>query len=176
MFTPKHFRIEELIPPPQFLPLILRQVYQREPARLFRCLPWPLLVTLDRLRDRFGPCTINTWYGKPEAEWKNSYCFFGFRHDECPEGAELSEHKFFRAVDCKFRNTSPAEIWEELYATPNLSCFEHIQRIEAGKGMTWFHFDLGSHDRYGKAIQVIPYRGDRGGLPVYVERERRMAA
>jgi hypothetical protein len=84
------------------------------------------------LRRRYGPTVVNNWHQG------GAFSESGLRTMETGTGAALSQHKFGRAFDCKFRNVTPAEVWADLQATPNLSCFEHIQRIEAGAGMTWF--------------------------------------
>jgi hypothetical protein len=156
MYTPEHFRIEELVGPE------FHQVNKARGAMMFMAFDQLALVTLDRLRKRYGPIVVNNW--QAGGTFKES----GLREMGTGTGAALSQHKFGRAFDCKFRNITPAEVWAELQASPNLSCFEFIQRIEAGAGMTWFHFDTGGHDRYDMAIQVVSYRGDRAGLPVFV--------
>lgn len=164
MFTPKYFRIEELVGPSFY------EANKGRGALMFMAFDTLALVTLDALRRRYGPVVVNNWHQG------GAFSESGLRTLDTGTGAALSQHKFGRAFDCKFRNVAPAEVWADLQATPNLSCFEHVQRIEAGAGMTWFHFDTGGHDRYDMAIQVVSYRGDRAGLPVFVDRERRAAA
>lgn len=173
-YIPKHFSIEELLPPPNFLPLPLRLEFQREPQKLFRLFDYRVLVTLDRLRVRYGVCTVNNWQLFTAKEWADfstyMFRFSGWRPFDCEEGAALSEHKLFRAFDCKFRYNTPSDVWDEMLANPNAPEFEFIQRIEAFSGMTWFHFDTGQHERYGKAIKVLGGKKDRAGLPQNIER------
>jgi len=172
LFKPKSFRLEELLPPSSFLPVRLRVVYQRDPERLWRCFPVPFLWTLDALRERYGVMTVNNWYFLKSEEWDKPYCrrWSGYRPLDCEVGAELSEHRFFRAFDTIFRDVQPGEVWADMRDNPDLPCFSYIQRIEAYEGMGWFHADFGTHDRFGKAIRVIPYKGNRAGLPEYIER------
>ena len=61
-YIPKHFSIEELVPPPEFMPKELRAEYKKHPESLFRLFDQRLLVTLDRLRERYGSCSINNWH------------------------------------------------------------------------------------------------------------------
>jgi hypothetical protein len=174
-FIPTHFSIQELLPPPVFLPEPMRKVFFSSPEKLFRCFDPKVLLTADLLRKRYGRCVVNNWTAFSEDEYndlsqKHIFRFSGFRPWECEEGAPLSEHRMFRAFDCKFAETTPAEIWEDMQRDLNRKEFEHIQRIEAFDGMSWFHFDTGQHELYGEAVRVIPHHGNRAGLPEYLKR------
>ena len=158
----EHFGIKELIPPPEELPERLRRVYESDPDRLFRCFPWRLLVTLDQMRKLFGKTTVNSW------SWGGELRFCGYRPMNCDVGAELSEHRFFRAGDLHFQDVSPAEIWAHMLENPGHEAFRFIERIEAYTGMTWVHIDLGQHDRNGRAIRVVTVKDNRAGLPEYI--------
>ena len=174
-FIPTHFSIHELLPPPVFLPEPMRKVFFSAPEKLFRCFDPKVLLTADLLRKRYGRCVVNNWTAFGEGcridlSNKSVFRFSGFRPWECEEGATLSEHRMFRAFDCKFRNVTPAEIWADMQGKTNAPEFEHIQRIEAFDGMSWFHFDMGQHEWYGEAVRVIPHKGNRAGLPEYLKR------
>lgn len=173
-YIPQHFSIEELLPPPTFLPVQFRTEFYRQPQAMFRLFDYRVLVTLDRLRKQYGPCTVNNWHLFDASAWKNlsvhMFRFSGWRPADCEDGALLSEHKFLRAMDCKFRHVTPNEIWDEMIADTNAPQFEFVQRVEAFSGMTWFHFDLGQHGRYGKAIKVLAGKTNRAGLPAFIER------
>lgn len=160
VYIPTHFLIEELLPPPELLPVPIRDVFRRDKKKLFRLFDYRVLVTLDRLRERYGVCSVNNWSLFYESEWYEAphvFRYSGWRPFDCPEGAELSEHKFFRAMDCKFKHTTPPEIWAELRKNKNAPEFEYIQRIEAFEGMSWFHFDMGQHggNGDGEGVRVI---------------------
>lgn len=174
IYIPQHFSIDELLPPPALLPAPFETVYHKDKSALFRLFDYRMLVTLDRLRERYGPCRVNNWHKFSEAEWVDGvpsmFRFSGWRPVDCCEGAALSEHKLFRAMDCKFSHTTPDEVWDEMLVDANAPQFEYMQRVEAFGGMSWFHFDMGQHARYGKSIYVIGNRGDRAGLPRQIER------
>ena len=173
-YIPQHFSIEELLPPPVFLPDTFRTVYQQQPEKLFRLFDYRVLVTLDRLRKRYGPCTVNNWHFFDASAWNDlsvhMFRFSGWRPEDCEEGAIFSEHKRFRAMDCKFRQVTPSEIWDDMLADVSAAEFEYIKRIEAFSSMTWFHFDMGHTGRYDRAIKVIGGRINRAGLPGFIER------
>lgn len=173
-YIPKYFSVDELLPPPVLLPAPFESVYRSDKNTLFRLFDYRILVTLDRLRERYGRCLVNNWHGFTAAEWREGapymFRFSGWRPVDCCEGAALSEHKLFRAMDCKFTETTPDEIWDEMITDANAPQFEFMQRIEAFGGMSWFHFDMGQHVRYNKAIYVLSNRGDRAGLPRQIER------
>lgn len=141
MYIPKYFKIQELVPPELF------EQYKQDPTILFRLFGADVLMTLDRLRIRYGPCVINTWHNG--GNFKES----GFRMWDTPTGAALSCHKLGKAMDCKFKNITPQEIWEEIKKNPNQKEFRYIKRVEAFPGMTWFHFDMGNFE--GPGIHFI---------------------
>lgn len=174
-FIPEHFGIHELVPPPMFMPENMRKVFYATPEKLFRCFDPKVLLTADLLRKRYGRCVVNNWTAFSEADHndlsqKHIFRFSGFRPWDCEEGATLSEHRLFRALDCKFAETSPEEIWEDMQRCIDRKEFEHIQRIEAFDGMSWFHFDTGQHEWFDEAVRVIPHKGNRAGLPEYMKR------
>lgn len=158
MYKPKFFQIEELVGPDFFA------ANQARGDMMFMAFDPLALITLDRLRGRFGPCVVNNW------QQGGAFRESGLRDMGTSTGAALSQHKFGRAFDCKFRNVTPAEVWADLQADASQACYEFMQRIEAGTGMTWFHFDTGGHARYDMAVQVVPLRSDRAGLPAFIER------
>lgn len=173
-YIPQYFIIEELLPPPIFLPVQFRTEFYRQSQALFRLFDYRVLLTLDRLRKRYGLCVVNNWYMYDASSWNDlsshMFRFAGWRPVNCEDGAMLSEHKFFRAMDCKFRNVTPNEIWLEMQQKVNAPEFEYIQRIEAFDGMIWFHFDMGHHDRYGETVKVIGGKSNSAGLPANIER------
>ncbi|WP_459902147.1 hypothetical protein [Desulfobaculum senezii] len=168
-YTCKWFRIEELVPPPELLPENMQRAYRHYPAMLFRCFDRRLLVTLDLFRKRYGVFTVNDWPWRGDDP--NALRYSGWRPFGCGVGADLSEHYWFRAFDGHFRYVTPQEIWDDMLKNPTDPTFAHVERIEAGAGMSWAHIDVGQHKRYGQAIRVIPGpHGDRAGLPGYIEK------
>ena len=143
MYTAKHFTLEELVPPEIFTHWEQRQYL------LWMLFDIEALQTLDLLRARYGPCTVNDW------RWGGSFQFSGWRPWTCPEGAKLSQHKFGRAFDCKFQRVSAEEVREDVIRSQGDEAFAFIHRIEAFDGMGWFHFDTGNHRRAERGIQVV---------------------
>lgn len=172
MYKCEHFRIEELIPPKEYLPQQLRTAYTADPNSVFRAFPFGLLVTLDLLRVRYGQATVNNWFWMDPTSYGEPHCrkWSGYRPESCYIGATLSDHRFFRAADVVFRSVVPAEIWADMATNPNRPEFTHIERVEAFEGMSWLHFDLGQHNRNGEAIRVFTVKGDRADLPEYLMR------
>ena len=56
----RHFAIHELVPP---------LVLEDRGDRAWQLLDERLLATLDRLRDRYGPVTVNNYQWDGEREW-----------------------------------------------------------------------------------------------------------
>lgn len=136
LYDLRYYSIHELVPP---------ELYRAYGDRAMYMFDINALITIDLLRSHYGSCTINNWF------WGGDYKNSGFRLWNCPEGARLSQHKFGRAFDCKFKNVSADEVREDMRKS---GCFESkpkqdipfrfhkIRRIEAFEGMSWFHFDV----------------------------------
>ncbi len=131
LYVPKHFELHELLSP-----VIHGKVKHRRAA--WQIFDVYCLVTNDRLRERYGPITINNWF------WDGEFRFSGFRPENCPEGASLSVHKRGAAFDLKFRDVTADEVRTDLKDSPGLPCFEYVHRVEEFKGMSWFHYDRGN--------------------------------
>ena len=130
-YAPKHFRAEELVPP---------SIYHRRGAAALELIDVRVLVTLDQLRDKFGPCTVNNWsFGGPFTQR-------GLRTSASEHYSPTSQHTFGRAMDCSFRNATAAEV--RAYVLEHPSRFPHITFIE--DDVSWFHFDC----RNGPRITV----------------------
>lgn len=142
-YIPKHFRIEELVPPHMV------QQASRAPEQLFILFDVYALQTLEALRHRYGPVTINNWH------MGGSRSLSGWRPFDCSTGAPLSQHKFGRAFDCLFRDATPKEVRYDIINRQDDAAFAHINRIEAFEGMNWFHFDTGNHMRNTNGIAII---------------------
>ena len=102
---------------------------------------WELLdaraiVTLDQLRDKFGPLTVNTWHTN-ESHPTRGFKYRGFRPWTCPEGAKFSQHKYGRAFDCSSRRVTAEEMRQ--YILEHHDDFPFINCLELD--VDWLHFD-----------------------------------
>jgi len=99
-----------------------------------------LLITLDRMRNVYGPMTINNWAHGGEITWS------GLRTIECPYYNALSQHSFGRAVDIVFENFSTCEVEQDILSGPNLKEFEHITTVMYGED--YLHIDVRNGERF----------------------------
>jgi hypothetical protein len=133
IYRPRHFRIEELVPP---------DIFEARGERAIELLDVEALITLDALRDRFGTLTVNDWL------WHGSYSESGLRRPDTETGATYSQHKYGRAFDCKFARATPREVFDDVLEHddlfPHLSAIENVDFTE-----TWLHFDTRNHGRRG---------------------------
>ena len=91
----------------------------------------------QHLREKFGRIDINNWY------WNGTFQFSGFRPKKCKIGAKKSAHKIGKALDLKFKDTTPAEV--EKYILDNQQFFYDmgLRRIESTQvTKTWLHIDM----------------------------------
>ena len=136
IYRPRFFRLEELVPP---------EVFERGEAA-WELLDPRALRTLDLLRERFGSVVVNDW--KTGGTYRDS----GFRAASSTVGPALSQHRFGRAFDCKFRTTTPAAVHAHLLEHP--ADFPEITTLEAAAATpTWLHFDVRNNAEPG--IRVV---------------------
>ena len=130
MYKCTHFAIHELVPP---------HVFEQRGELAWELLDERLLLTLDRLRERYGYMTVNNYYWGKDREWS------GFRTQDSPYYSAYSQHSFGRAADCLFQNISAEEVRKDILASPNDPVFELIGSLELG--VSWLHFDVRNCDR-----------------------------
>lgn len=129
----KSFIIQELVPP---------TIFAARGDRAWELIDANAAMSLQALRDRFGPCTVNNWH------INGTYKESGLRAFSTPTGAAYSQHKYGRAFDCKFRNATPREVFADVMRDP--SKFPHITVLEdVNFTPTWLHFDTRLHNRNG---------------------------
>ncbi len=143
MIQPRFFTLQELVPP---------ELFQQHGERLWLCFDARALITLDRLRERYGPIVVNNWHAGGD------FTLSGLRPMDSTVGATLSQHKFGRAFDCKFTQADPAEVRQAIIADPDAEAFKHITRLEDFPGMSWVHFDTGNHDKARLGLRVVGRR------------------
>ena len=108
------------------------------------------LWTIEQLRRVYGTAVLNDWY------WDGINQYRGWRPFDSKVGALISQHKFGRAFDLKFKYHTSEEIREDILKDPDNPIFKYIMCIE--EGVSWFHFDVRSWDRYNKGILMIKPR------------------
>lgn len=128
MYTPKHFDVQELVP---------QSIYDLRGPQAIELIDERVLITLDKLREVFGVCTVNNWV------FLGDFSQSGLRTSEAPEYSPTSQHTFGRAMDCKFRDNSAQEV--RLRVTENKPMFPYITFIE--DDVSWFHFDVRNCER-----------------------------
>jgi len=121
MYTCKHFAISELVP---------SQVYKERGDKAWELLDERLLITLDQLRDKYGPITVNN-YGSGR-EWS------GLRTKDSPYYSPYSQHTFGRAADCLFSHAAVDEVRLDIQRYPQE--FPFINSLELN--VSWLHFDV----------------------------------
>lgn len=131
---PKHFDIEELVPPDVFA------IRGEKAIELFDV---NALRLLDWLRDRYGPAVINNWRsgGQFSQSGLRTVAFYG---SDAKYHASFSQHKYGRAFDMKFSRKTAVEIREDL----------KLQWPAEGLGfpisleddVSWLHVDTRPHD------------------------------
>jgi len=130
MYTCQYFAIHELVP---------KQVFQARGERAWQLLDERLLITLDRLRERYGAMTVNNWYWGKEREWS------GLRTKDSPYYSPYSQHTFGRAADCLFMKASAEAVRKDMLAAPDDQTFELVGSLEMG--VSWLHVDVRNCDR-----------------------------
>lgn len=130
MYKCEHFAIHELVPP---------HVFAERGEKAWELLDERLLITLDLLRKRFGPMTVNNYYWGKDREWS------GLRTSDSPYYSRYSQHSFGRAADCLFNNFTAEQVRKEIINSPNKADFELIGSVELG--VSWLHFDVRNCER-----------------------------
>lgn len=123
---PRSFILQELVDP---------ITHKARGERAWELLDPRALITLQALRDKFGPCIVNNWAAG--GLFKES----GLRSFSTGTGAAYSQHKYGRAFDCKFKAATSREV--SAYVLANRQEFPHLTVIEdVNYTPTWFHFDV----------------------------------
>jgi hypothetical protein len=132
-YRPNSFIVQELVPP---------DVYKMMGERSWEVLNPMALMTLQAVRDAFGPITVNNWHAG--GQYKES----GFRAPWSKTGAKLSQHRFGGAFDCKSSKVTPREMHD--YILVNRPKFPYLTVIENTDATpTWLHIDCRNHNRSG---------------------------
>lgn len=125
-YRPKHFDLRELVTP---------EIHAARGETAWQLLDPRALVALDKLREKFGPLTVNNWH------IGGSYKESGLRSSFTATGAVWSQHKFGRAFDCKFKDTTPKAVFD--YLLEHADEFPEITVVEdIAATPSWMHVDV----------------------------------
>lgn len=125
IYIPKHFKIYELAPP---------QVVKDRGEKAWELIDSRLLAALDRLRERYGPMTINDYHWGGVREWS------GLRTADSPYYSKYSQHTFGRAADILFKHHSAEKVRGDLLDKfPDL---EHHLITAIEMNVSWVHIDV----------------------------------
>ena len=122
MYKCDHFKIHELIPP---------EIFHSLGHRAWGLMDERILVTIDKLQERYGTTTINNY------EWGGKRVASGLRTPTSPYYSPTSQHSFGRAVDCLFRDIEVEEVRQDILM--HADKYPHIHGIELGT--SWLHID-----------------------------------
>lgn len=128
MYKPRHFKTQELVP---------RHVYDDRGEKSLELLDDRLLITIDKLRDAYGPIIINDWHKGGKNQWR------GLRTEQSPYGTIYSQHRFGRAADLTFLKTDAETVRLAVLDSPDR--FPLIQSLELD--VSWFHLDIRNCER-----------------------------
>jgi hypothetical protein len=124
VYKAKHFAIHELVP---------AAVYQARGERAWELLDDRLIVTLDRMRDRYGKIQMNNYVWGGEDQWR------GLRTSDSPYYSPYSQHTFGRAADPMFQDITNAQVRQDILDNPFFPCFEYVTSVELDT--PHLHFD-----------------------------------
>ncbi len=127
MYKCKYFKIYELVPP---------GIYKLRGEKAWQLLDERALIMQDKLRERHGPATINDWF------WGGNFKYSGYRPPSCKIGSKLSQHRFGRGFDPKFKNTDAETVRKDILENPQV--YPYITSIELG--IKWVHNDTRNYD------------------------------
>lgn len=130
MYVCKYFAIHELVP---------QQVFEEKNELAWELLDERLLITLDALRERFGPITVNNYFWGGDREWS------GLRTPESPYYNPYSQHTFGRAADCLFKDIEPEKVRQFILARPFDPNYQFVNGVELN--VSWLHFDVRNCER-----------------------------
>ncbi len=145
-YKPTYFELQELVDPQTYID-------NGELAWLF--LDARLLITLDRLREKYGPMIVNTW---SLSNYDGKYLRFrGYRPRTYNSGAAYSQHRHGRAMDVNFVRITVEQVRADIMDDPNDPAFEYITGLELD--VNWLHFECTNWDK--KTLGLRLYKPNR---------------
>jgi hypothetical protein len=138
IYIPKYFKIEEILP---------QDLCDPQDANQWFMFDNRILMTADKLRERYGQMICNTW------SWNGDHQYRGFRGLACSVGSTLSQHKFGRALDLIPTEVTVDEVRNEIIANPFKEEFKFITAIESG--VHWLHIDCRNYDKARNGLLIF---------------------
>lgn len=144
MYIPQYFKLQEFFPRD-----FISRIYPVLGNTMWRLIDNRLLWTADMLRNRYGTVIANDW------EWGGSNQYRGFRPFDCVVGAEFSQHKYGRALDCKFGKVSVDNVRQEIVQSEygEILEFKYITAVEMN--VSWLHISVENNDVQKHGIKLI---------------------
>lgn len=130
----KNFHLDE------YIPESLYYQYGHKPHILIGLLDNRLIEADQKLREKFGPVTINNWWYGGDREWS------GLRTRESSYYSFTSQHTYGRASDKLFRDVTAEEVREYLkkhWKKYGITCIE--------EDVSWLHSDV----RYWQGNELL---------------------
>ncbi len=143
MYIPKYFKLQEMFPRDYY-----KEVYPQLGDMMWILIDNRILFTADMLRERYGTMVVNDWLWRTD----NANNYRGFRPHNCTVGAVFSQHRFGRALDCKFKNVEAEEVRLDIRSNDKYA-FKYITAIELD--VTWLHIDCRNHDKKKLGVKLI---------------------
>jgi hypothetical protein len=140
---PNHFQIEEMFPK-----WMVDCYYPTYHDRLWLMMDERILISADNIREIYGTVVANDylWGGKNKDR--------GWRPWGCNVGADLSQHKSGRALDCIPTKAGVDKVRKDIIEDVHPYAFRFITAVEMD--VPWLHFDCRAHDK--KQFGVYQFR------------------
>ena len=159
-YIPKYFTIEELFSPETIKENTQNGIINQNIWRLF---DYSTLLTIDRLRIRFGPTVVNDYIWGGANQYRGFRSFISlvdknnlenYKQVKCVDWTSFtSQHCFGRAIDSKFNKISAEEVREDIKNNPNDATYEFITAVE--NNVSWLHFDTRSWNKEVNGIMFF---------------------
>ncbi len=144
-YTPKYFRIEELVSPGLF------DLFRDRQHILWQQFDVRGLYSLDMLRELYGSTTVNNWL------WGGRHVSSGLRLSGDSHYSPTSQHSHGRGFDLKFRDERPGIIRAFITRNPQDERLKYITCIEKDTP-TWLHIDCRNHDKDKFGVLQVPWK------------------
>ena len=123
MQVSKNFHIKEFVP---------KEIWQRWGKRSIWFVDPKIIKVAQALRNEFGPMIING----------GNYNQSGFRPMSTKIGGKLSQHRFGRAIDCKFKDMTVQDVYSAILKNESHWMKKGITTLEnINATPSWLHVD-----------------------------------